>query len=532
MEIPIKVNLPDQQVVDPLGQKLINMTVSDIGVRQRPGCKDYQDLGTGKPITGIYDWREQRCIITVSDHKVFKLTEQVSGGLLLEDGSRIILEDGSGYLALEEGAPNTELTGDGVVYNDNRAIFANYGDYLYIASGNQIVELHPRQSIVSHNAVNYAAKINNIAIEPGVTAGWEAYWETTVSSGPAWNVNVRYGSGKADVLESLNAPTSVKWIATADKYLLALEDNTQRMWYSVIGKPWEWDSDWVSAEFLPDKASCMLVWNGDIFIGGLDTIQQFSNDGVTPWIPSGYGAITSGILAPYSFVSPGNGSLIYIDTQRRLVQMSNRTAKSLNTSLDSYLGDLSNISDAIGDYVTLEGVQYYIMQLPSERKTVALNLDNNSWSEWLYSPPGYKLKWNGNCITMVQPYGKVLIGDSIDGKVKELSTKFSKDAGDIDIVSTIRAPRNLTEDRIRSTELIVGFKQVSELEFIGESSLRVRWRDDGRVWSDYRVLDGINDETDYVGHLRRCGSYKMTRQYEFDCTHLHPYALQMVRQND
>jgi len=531
MEIPIKLNLPDQEPIDPLGQAMMDTVIATSGVRPRPGSEFVIDTREGQPITGIYDWEEKGLVIVVVNGKVFKIGYLGYEYLLLEDGvNKLMLEDGSGRLLLESEKTIVDITTD-EVFNEYRAIFADFGDYLYIASGGRIVEIHPTQSVIEHDSNTYEAIRNNIGIEPGVDPETDTYWAvTTKAASGTWNELTRYGSGRSNYIEDPDCPTEVKWIGVADKYLLALASETQKMYFSVVNEPWSWDQDYVSAEFMPDDAVNLAVFNGDVWIGGRKTIQNFVNDGVTPWVNSQYGAIKNGILAPYSLTNIGNQTAYYIDEQRRLVYMKDRTAINVNESLNTFLNDLAVVDDAIADYIVFDGIQFYILQFPTEGRTIAVNIDNGSWSEWTYKLGGNELRWNANCITYVPSRDTILMGDTTFGFVNSVNSSCNKDL-DTPIVTTIRTPRIQTTGRVFVKDLEVGLTKVVKTIDAGlTSTIRVRWRDDGKDWSDYleKVVD--SSQTDHLLHFRRVGSYWNNRQYEFDCSDLYPYAIKRVDQ--
>ena len=528
VEIPIKINLPDQDSVNPYGQALIDVVAASSGVRLKPGSEELADTSTGLKLDGIYNWEEQGLVICCSSGGVFKVSGSIAGfyDLLMEDGNGITLEDGSGTLLLESEATLTDVSNDYLV-TGTRVIFANYGDYLYMANGNKIKELHPTASTVTAGGTVYTCILNNINVEPGVTSGWATYWSATGTAGDAWDSGTRYGSGNADDLEDADAPDTVTWIGLADKYLLALEKNSGRMWYSVVEEPWSWDSDWVSAEHLPDDTNCLRVYNGEVWVGGRRSIESFVDDGSTPWIKSSYGAINAGVLAPYTFLNV-KGSFLFIDEKKRLVSLSGREAVSLNESLNTFLSDISVINDAIADLVAIDGIEYYILYFPTENRTIAINVDNWSWSEWKYYVSGYDYSWNITCITGVPGWDLVLAGDK-DGKIDSVKSSLSTD-NTVEIAGIIRSPRLQTSRTVRVAELMVGLTKVSKTTEEGDSSLSIKWRDDGGDWSNSLSLTVDSEETDHVLHFRRLGAYRHNRQYEIDCSDLWPYAIQRVDQ--
>lgn len=542
MEISIGINQPDQEAVDPKGQHLENVVVTELGVRLRPGCVTSNDLGTSAKVDGIFDWVEENCVIAVSNGNVFKFTATGQGAeafyLLLESGDSLLLED-SGALQLEPGGGSVDVTGANDMVVGTRVIFANFGNgILYMANGAQIQELHASQSFVTHGGKNWSCKLNNYSVagaagnEPGVATATATYWnDLGAGSGyDAWAAGVRYGSGLAQRIEDADAPTTVKWIGVLDTYLLAIEAGTERVWFSIVTEPWSWDSDLFSAESVPDTATCLRVQDGDIYIGGQRSIQMWTNDGATPFVESGYGAISHGVVAPYSFTwCPTPGTFIWLDDQRRLVRLEGRTAVVVNHSLDTFLNRVSSVTDAIADFIVIDGVPFYILQFPTNEITVALNLDNNTWSEW-YSTQTNQYRWLASCMTNVQAWDLTIIGDTRDGKLKILSSDLDTEDGTA-ITAKIRSPRNMTGSVVRVGDVALALTKVGRTTSTTAASLTVRWRDDGQDWLTARTVTVDDDsKTDFVKHVRRCGHYRNNRQYEFNVSSMWPYALQRVEQ--
>ena len=534
MEIPIGLNLPDQAYADPLGQSLENTIVSPLGIKIRPGATDLVDLTSAASVDGIYDWQEQELVIAVSDGSVYRLTNDalVAGGgtsyLLLESGDRLLLEDG-GKMIIEATASVADVSGAVEMASGNRVIFANYGDYLYMANGGKIQELHPTTSLVTHGGHDYQAILNSINIEPGVDPATATYWSDlgVGTSYDAWDADTRYGSGTADVLEDADAPTTVSWIAVADSYLLALEDDTELLWWSYPASPWRWDADFASAEYLPDTVNTMRVANSDLYIGGKRSIQVFQNDGITPWVPSVYGALSCGVIAPYSFVyCPDIESFVWIDDNRRLVKLTGRQVVPLNHALDTVLNTISRVSDAVADYVIIYGVPYYIIHFPESDASYIVNLSNNTYAEWSTG----ENRWIGNCIINVPNWDMIVIGDKSDGLLKKIGTVYSDDAGD-SFTTLIRSPRIPSGNSQTAPRLMIHFNRIVSASDAGTASLSVRWRDDGKDWVTARTmtLDDIQD-TDFIRSLYRLGHYRQYRQYEFDCSNLWPFSIAKVEQ--
>lgn len=534
-EIPIRLNLPDQQDVSPLDQSLQDVVVTSTGVISRPGYSVLYDLETSARIDGIYDWREQDLVVVVSNGKVFTVSDSVDSTasfLLLESGDYLLLEDGS-RLILDAPTAVTEVTGDTDMVVGTRVIFGNYGDYLFMSNGAEIQCLAPAASQVSNGGNDYTCILNHTSgtddDEPGVGANTATYWAASGASGllTAWATDTRYSSGKADVLTEANL-LEVSHVGVADTYLLALEVGTERIWFSNPVDPFTWSSEWVSAEHLPDDANAMIVRDGTVWVTGERSIQGLENDGVTPWVASGYGPISHGVLAPYSFLFvPELNTFVWIDDTRRVVILNGRTPTSLNHALDTWLQGVPNVIDAIGDYVVIEGNPFYILQFPTSQQSVCVNLLNSSFSE--FSADSANI-WNISAITNVPEWDLIVAGHRTDGTLLVVDSMYSQDNA-TDIPATIRSPRIQAKGVQTSPELVLHFKKIVTPTGAGDATITVRWRDDGGDWGTARTVTLTdNEKTDAVKHLYRLGHYRYYRQYEFDLSGLHPYSLVMVEQ--
>ena len=538
MDIQLALNIPDQEAVDPLGQHVENIINTMNGVRHRPGQEAFIDLGTAEKVNGLYYWEANEKVIACSGGEVHSITYSDSGGssfFLLETGDKLLLED-SGRLLLESVTTDTDVSGAVPIGALARVTFADFGSTLYMAAGGIIQELHSEQSFVSHGGNDYTCILNNIAIEPGVTAGWATYWQDdgAGTTYDAWLSSLRYGSGTADILEDAEASllTEVYFIETIDTYLLALEPNTERMFFSKVGDPWDFDSEWLSAEQKPDDANCMIVKGNDIYIGGTRTIEMMNNNGSTPFIPSGYGAIEHGVHAPYSFTfCPILGTFLFIDDKRRLVKLQGMDIVVVNRSIDTFLHRVPTVTDAIGDYAVVDGKPYYYLQFPNSDQSITVNLTDMSWSEDTHVRDGITHRFNAACVINATGWDDlVLIGDTTDGTIKSLSIDVQDDEG-VPFSSIIRSQRIQSPDLVPVRKLAFGLSKVSKTTASSAASLTVRWRDDGQDWGVVRTVTIADDsKTDAVENVRRCGSYDRTRQYEIDMTGIFPYAIQRLEQ--
>lgn len=222
-------------------------------------------------------------------------------------------------------------------------------------------------------------------------------------------------------------------------------------------------------------------------------------------------------------------TFVFLSDDRRLLKLNGRIGESLNLSLDTFIKRIPVVTDAIGDFVVIDGVPYYILQFVESQQTVAVNLINNTWSEWgsLINVP---LRWEGSCITFVPAWDRMLIGHINNGYILAISDAHPTERA-VGITSLIRTNRIHSGGRVITPTLTLHLTKVSVPDQATTPSMTVRWRDDGKDWVTARTVSLPDSEkTDYVKNLFRLGSYRLYRQYEFDVSNLHPYALSAVEQ--
>jgi hypothetical protein len=162
-----------------------------------------------------------------------------------------------------------------------------------------------------------------------------------------------------------DAPTTVSHVAVIHKYLLALETGTERMWFSVVSDPTNWDSDWVSAEAKFDLLRAIGVSNDEIYLVGSETTEVWRDDGSTPIVKELQGYVQAGIIAPNSFTLC-KGQWYWLDDERKVVRLVERTPEVLSVTMNKYIQDFASVTDATGDYISMQGRPFYVLSFPTE----------------------------------------------------------------------------------------------------------------------------------------------------------------------
>ena len=143
-----------------------------------------------------------------------------------------------------------------------------------------------------------------------------------------------YSNGTADTayITDVDAPTSVTHIAFLDQYLLANNVNTGKFHFcDFSSSPTTWSAlDVFTAESLPDDLVALYVNQKNIILMGTESIEFWTNDGVSPFSRITGWTIQRGVMSKHCTVNI-NGLLYFFDDKRKLTVLDMNSHKTLNT---------------------------------------------------------------------------------------------------------------------------------------------------------------------------------------------------------
>jgi hypothetical protein len=186
----------------------------------------------------------------------------------------------------------------------------------------------------------------------------------------------------------------------------------------------------VDAEGRTDLLKAVLVNGLELNLMGTKTLEVFRNDGSTPFVRELQGLVNSGTVAPYSFTNC-DGQPYWIDQNRNAVRLNGRTPELLSLTMNKYIQGFSAVDDAIGDFVIASGRPQWVVQFPTENKTIVYDIIGNYWVEWGLWDSGaaeYN-RFAGNCFALCPAWNKTLVGDKATGKIYTFSDSAYDDAG-------------------------------------------------------------------------------------------------------
>lgn len=224
-----------------------------------------------------------------------------------------------------------------------------------------------------------------------------------------------------------NANGAPQYAVFIDGYFVCTTD-TNNFIISALNNGVAWDSlDVGTAESSPDNITAVYVYRNQLFVGGEDTIEGFTNIGGAdfPFQRSGL-FFDEGIFAPFSIVN-SQDSVMFIgggkdESPAIWMQKGNSLTKISTTAIDSLLQGFTEeeINAAFGWSYAQKGAYFAGFALPTT--TLVFDTISGRWHE-----RKSRMEINGmttitrfrvNSITTA--YGKVLVGDSIDGRIGEM----------------------------------------------------------------------------------------------------------------
>lgn len=224
-----------------------------------------------------------------------------------------------------------------------------------------------------------------------------------------------------------------QYVVFVDSYF-ACSTNSKKWIVSANNDGLSWNAlDFGSAESDPDKIVAPVVFRNQLFITGSETTEAFQN------LPNGAGFpfvrsnifLDKGCFAPSSIIT-ANGTFMMIgggiNESPAIWQFTGSGFQKISTTaIDSVLSSFSDaeISGAFSYSYAVKGA--YFIGFTVGNRTFEINTVTNLWNERKSDVDGNESRWRVN--SMVTAYGRVLVGDSIDGRIGELSPDIYTEYG-------------------------------------------------------------------------------------------------------
>jgi len=325
-------------------------------------------------------------------------------------------------------------------------------------------------------------------------------------------------TGNTIELSVPNAPTKSTHVAFIDGYLIANEVGTRRFKWSNVNDSLAWGAaSFASAEGAPDEITAIVVKNREIYLFGSQSVELWESSGDTAVfsrVPGGF--IQVGCSAPTSILYTDN-FLFWLSDDATFVRYGGGGVEKVSSPYDKVLQDFTTVEDCIAYRIDVVGRTFLLFNFPTENRTLVYNATNDNWTEWG--------KWNsdttaydrflGHCHCYCKGIRTNLIGSREHSEIytlKEVNltddgdeVRFATLSGHVDHGSSIRKRNN--KFRMRA-------KRGASVEASGESSIAIRWCDNGKFWSrEHSISLGSQGPQEILIALEPRGVYN-TRQWE------------------
>ncbi len=372
----------------------------------------------------------------------------------------------------------TDITGTGTPKLGALVTFADFGDTIYCANGGQIITVP-------------------------LTGGTTTY------------------------LTDVDAPTQVTHVAVLNQKLIANNKAfSARFEWSDVGDPTTWSGQFATAEAQEDDLLALYVEDERLTLFGENTIENWRDDGVTPFVPESQEYVQRGTITQYA-PAYCRDRWIWIDEYKQLVMLNGRQAIPIPQQnargLTNFLQDL-DLTDARGQFVVKSGKFYYLCQLPKAEKSLFYDIDKDEWYEasfWdelnaeddLYRAYSTTYAFGPN-------WGQMLIGDNKSGNIYNFDTaEFTDNTETIrTLITTGFIDRGTSENR-KKTSRISGRIMLDNITTADPSLvMTLKWRNENTNNWSYRQINLYRlSANQFRWATNGLGAYYM-RQYEYEIT--------------
>lgn len=256
------------------------------------------------------------------------------------------------------------------------------------------------------------------------------------------------GTGLASFIADGDAPTTVDVVEYLDNYILAL-DKTNNKWYfssatDGLDSPITWSGDYYSFEGKPDNVTSIIVANSVIYGFCTSSIELWYND-ASPFSRVSGGILDSGCKHTDT-IKELDGIIYYLGSDNHIYMLSNTTFKSISLLIDNTLSSY-DFDNANSDIITINGLKFYILNIPSENISYVYSINDGGWLKWSKYDDGTRTEFTGRYF-ITGPDNNIIGVDSshiglfelnVDGEVDDkIETEYAERVyDDVDLLAGI-----------------------------------------------------------------------------------------------
>lgn len=328
-----------------------------------------------------------------------------------------------------------ELTTTGEVFQENRGAHVKSG-IPYFVNGTSLYSLD-KSLDVEGNEVFSTTDLGTIEGTGGVSmADNGTQLMILVPGGKGYIYNEDSGSPFVEITDlDFTANGAPQYCVFIDGYFAATTD-TKKWIISALNDGTNWAStDVASAESDPDVIVAPVVQANQIFITGSETTEAYQN------IPNGAGFpfvrsnifLDKGCFAPLTLVS-AHGTFMMIgggvNESPAVWQFTGGSFQKVSTTaIDSILSSFSDTVVAAAFSFTYADRGAYFIGFTVGNRTFVYDVITQRWHERKSRLNELDVQWRVRSI--VTAYGRTIVGDTIDGRIGQLSSEVYTEYGAI-----------------------------------------------------------------------------------------------------
>lgn len=327
-----------------------------------------------------------------------------------------------------------QLTATGVVGDINRGAHVKNG-IAYFVSGSSLYILN-RVVDVDGNETFNTTSLGTVEGSGGVSmADNGTQLMVLVPGGKGYIYDENAGTPFLEITDAdFTANGNPQYVVFIDGYFACTTDS--KKWIiSALNDGNNWDAlDFSSAESDPDDIVAPVVFRNQIFITGSETTEAFQN------VPNGAGFpfirsnifIDKGCFAPLSLIAAHNTFMMIgggINESPAVWQFTGSSFQKVSTTaIDNVLSGFSKEVIEAAFSFTYSDKGAYFIGFTVDEFTFVYDVISQRWHERKSTINDVNVRWRVN--SLVTAYGRVLVGDSQDGRIGELDSNVYMEYGD------------------------------------------------------------------------------------------------------
>ncbi len=424
----------------------------------RFGLTEYADVGTSMPGDGLFWWDKEQSVLAFSNGRCWKMTH---GGALTE-------LTGGNFLSAA-----TVIVAEGQKTDNTTALYAcNGGKLNYSTGGNFTQQAAPAPQTCTHVVYN-----------------------------------------------------GLRFIAN--------ETDTARMYFTDISPvSGEFDPEYWAATENPlttdsrgdDIAGLYQAWD-DIAAWGSLGRELWQTTGGEPPLEPRLGSLSeAGLIAPYSVRKADNTyyALCKVDHKAAVVAMQANEPVIISLDIEKLLDNLTVLTDAIGDIISVGGQSFYLITFPTENQSFCYNIKKKEWYLWSLWDLNAAVRnaFLARHFVYAPDWGLHLCQSRINGKIYKVDVAATDDDG-----SLIRSEwqTGWFDGETTANKILLQARFHLKRGLGGGSGNEpvfvLRYRDNGRqVWKNERQISlGKQGEYELYKTLNNLGTFR-SRQFSLITT--------------